>query len=285
MGSEGPGAEPGTPVPPPCCIACHTALTPPWAHLPDPPDTASGYQFNNALWIGFYGGYAMFVDNMDNVGHRPAGSPRVLEGSDYEAVLCHDCAHALCATNPWIAKLLRPDRSHAHRRDTGANLDGHIGWDLLPIPETGPAPKTDTCACGAAAAPILLTDNGTIIAVCSDCWTYESEGGWCPACNRYARTVAPATVDDLYDNFAPDRVRRRECVFCLADRYRGRLEDYQPVMGTSYSQRRSEINDLLTRVFTAWTTREQMTLAGSDPSDIDVVTHLAHGVILQHHTA
>jgi hypothetical protein len=144
------------------CYVCETELVPD-ACAPDNPAT---YQFDNALWIGMFGGYAMFVDNLeaklptntedrwlrdadgeylsytDPVGRvHPVENPtwkaefresRILEGADYEAVICHECAHALCATVPWIEKLINPHGSHAHRTDYHDAHPDHYGWDYDP---------------------------------------------------------------------------------------------------------------------------------------------------------
>lgn len=140
------------------CRACDTRLSPDTAA----PDTT--YAFDNALWIGFHGGYGMFVDNLEvklpiNTedrwlrkpdgeyetvtdefgGLHPVDNPdwkpefreeRVLDGHpDYEVVLCHDCAHALCEAVPWINKLIEPLRSHSHREEYMAAHPDHQGWD------------------------------------------------------------------------------------------------------------------------------------------------------------
>lgn len=79
-------------------------------------DGPEGYQFDNALWLRFSGGYAMFTDDMLNT-----CGPKV--------VICHDCAHQLCVAVPWIGALLDPDRSHAHTGAFWAAHPGHVGWD------------------------------------------------------------------------------------------------------------------------------------------------------------
>jgi hypothetical protein len=138
------------------------------AGAPDDPPT---YQFENALWIGFHGGYGMFVDNLearlptntderwlrnsDRIGDfgmfddytldadgRPIDDPdwqpryreeRVLPGQpDYETVICHDCAHELCEREPWLKELLRPYGSHAHRTAYHEAHPEHRGWDYDP---------------------------------------------------------------------------------------------------------------------------------------------------------
>lgn len=166
------------------CYACQADLVPDDG-APDDPAT---YQFDNALWLGFHGGYAMFVDNLEarlptntedrwlrdedgeylmgtkcicsvrdrvgapqaaNVGWKyhefecPCRNPidnldwepeyreeRVLPGQpDYEAVICHECAHELCATVPWVERLIRPHGSHAHKTAWKEAHPEHWGWD------------------------------------------------------------------------------------------------------------------------------------------------------------
>jgi hypothetical protein len=48
---------------------------------------------------------------------------------DYEAVICHECAHWLCEMMPWISKLLNPHGSHAHRTSWKDAHPEHYGWD------------------------------------------------------------------------------------------------------------------------------------------------------------
>jgi hypothetical protein len=140
------------------CTACGITLTPDAAC----PDTE--YQFENALWICFHGGYAMFVDNLEatlpnNTDDRwlrnedgtyitgtndegreipidnPNWQPTYIEPrtiyppSDYEAVICHDCAHDLCHLVPWIEHLLIPYGSHSHRTAWKNAHPEHFGWD------------------------------------------------------------------------------------------------------------------------------------------------------------
>lgn len=99
------------------CAACDRELK------PEAGSPETDYQFDNALWIGFHGGYSMFVDNFE------ADEDRKLPGADAEAVLCHDCSHDLCTANPWIEKLLKPLESHAHTREYWAAHPNHKGWD------------------------------------------------------------------------------------------------------------------------------------------------------------
>ena len=101
------GVNPPKPV---YCSACNSVLVPGLRS-----DTE--YQFDNALWIKFSGGYGMFIDPFEG---------------DPQGVLCHECAHALCGSQPWIANLLNPHDSHAHRTEDIPRLlaEGHTGWDL-----------------------------------------------------------------------------------------------------------------------------------------------------------
>jgi hypothetical protein len=143
------------------CYACNKHLTPDNAN----PDTE--YQFDNALWIGFHGGYGMFVDNLEaklpnntedrwlrdkngeyltfldpldenarpqpveNLDWEPIyNEDRMLPGQpDYEVVICHDCAHELCEKMPWIERLLNAHNSHAHRTAWKDAHPEHYGWD------------------------------------------------------------------------------------------------------------------------------------------------------------
>ena len=119
-------------------------------------------EYDNILLIGFHGGYGWFVDNLaatlpnntadrwlrdedgeyltiNNDGRTPvpneAWEPTYNEERtlnpppDYEAVICHECAHALCAQVPWLAKLLNPHGSHAHRTAWKEAHPDHWGWD------------------------------------------------------------------------------------------------------------------------------------------------------------
>ena len=99
------------------CTSCGVELTP---EFPNDENTTT-YQFNNALWIGFHGGYGMFVDNLGHNG--------VLGETDYEAVICHDCAHKLCEQVPWIDKLIQPFHSHSHKKSFWEKHPEHEGWD------------------------------------------------------------------------------------------------------------------------------------------------------------
>jgi len=137
------------------CYACNAELKPdaspedaaesPILINGEPPEDfdpwADHYQFDNALWIGFHGGYGMFVDNMDATMpanfHLPVTEEdaiwteeRKLPGHpDHECVICHDCAHEACEKLPWLKRLIDPWASHAHTSEYTENHPDHWGWD------------------------------------------------------------------------------------------------------------------------------------------------------------
>lgn len=74
--------------------------------------------YDNVLGITFDGGYGWFIDY----------SPIFGDEAPPRAHLCHECAHHLCDTHPWIANLLKPYDSHSHR--SGSVGPEHKGWDL-----------------------------------------------------------------------------------------------------------------------------------------------------------
>jgi len=100
------------------CNSCQALLEPVFDQT-----LSETYQYDNVLWIGFFGGYGMFIDDGDS-----EQSERNLGGAISQAVICHDCAHVLCDENPWLAEILDPLNSHSHsyKREWGE----HIGWDL-----------------------------------------------------------------------------------------------------------------------------------------------------------
>lgn len=93
------------------CYACGKELEPVYN-----PDTE--YQFENALWVTFSGSYSMFVDYI--------GDPELV---GYKCVICHDCAHLLCAAVPWAQRLIKPQASHAHTEEYWQANPEHEGWD------------------------------------------------------------------------------------------------------------------------------------------------------------
>ena len=90
------------------CYACGAELMSDYAK--------TTYQFDNAMWVKFSGGYGMFVEN------EQFGGPE-------EVVICHECSHALCDTVPWIGRLINPHNSHAHKVDWIEQNPNHYGWD------------------------------------------------------------------------------------------------------------------------------------------------------------
>jgi hypothetical protein len=95
------------------CYGCAKRLVTAMSHDTD-------YQFDNALWVQFDGGYGMFID--------PMGDERA------RVVICHECAHDLCDKVTWVGALLDPAKSHSHRAAACESLilEGHRGWDLDP---------------------------------------------------------------------------------------------------------------------------------------------------------
>ena len=86
----------------------------------------TNYQFDNALWIGLFGGYGMFVDNIDET---LAEQKNILKGSDYELVLCHECAHEFFDNNSWLKGIINPHKSHSHTEEYHQHHPEHYGWD------------------------------------------------------------------------------------------------------------------------------------------------------------
>ena len=107
------------------CFKCDTELE---LNCPDlVKEGETPYQFDNALWIAFHGGYGMFVESawiLDD----PKRTDR-FPGAAYEFVICHDCAHEFMDNNPWLKNLFDPRQSHSHKmKYVEANPD-HYGWD------------------------------------------------------------------------------------------------------------------------------------------------------------
>lgn len=101
------------------CTACEIELT----AIFEREDKIEMYQLDNALWIGLSGGYGMFVDGID------APATKTLTESEYEAVICHDCAHEMFEKSPWLRKLFKPELSHSHSAEYWAAHPDHEGWD------------------------------------------------------------------------------------------------------------------------------------------------------------
>ncbi len=79
------------------CANCGTELNPVFPGLNRRKDDC---QYENALIIDFTGGYGMFDDDIPNL--------------TKQAILCHDCAHALIAANPWMRWFVDDERGHMH---------------------------------------------------------------------------------------------------------------------------------------------------------------------------
>lgn len=84
----------------PTCDACGKTLEKVFDRTP--PEVL---QYDNALHVRFDGGYGEFVDNFGTEEERDR----------YYAIICHECAHDLCAKVPWIKNVLLPERSHTHK--------------------------------------------------------------------------------------------------------------------------------------------------------------------------
>lgn len=96
------------------CHLCSNDLEPQFE------DEEQAYQFDNNLWIAFFGGYGMFIESAGYVDSNE--HPLKETGASYAVTLCHDCAHALCERESWMKELLQPARSHTH---TQAYLSAH----------------------------------------------------------------------------------------------------------------------------------------------------------------
>lgn len=85
------------------------------------------YQFDNALWISFHGGYGMFVDQV----MFDEFDPTLPFEADYCFVLCHNCAHDFMDENPWLKNLFHPISSHSHTSEYLQANPTHVGWDTI----------------------------------------------------------------------------------------------------------------------------------------------------------
>ena len=103
------------------CFKCNKTLDPLAGMETD-------FQFDNALWLGFFGGYGMFVES-PRMARENSDEPTVIPGASFEAVLCHECAHEFMDTNPWLKRLFEPYSSHAHSSSYMARFSDHYGWD------------------------------------------------------------------------------------------------------------------------------------------------------------
>lgn len=101
------------------CYACKNDLKPEL-------DENTDYQFDNALWIGLFGGDGMFIEDKYYAGEKETD---IINNASKEAVICHECAHDLCEKVEWLNKLIEPFTSHAHRSEFWKNNPEHEGWD------------------------------------------------------------------------------------------------------------------------------------------------------------
>lgn len=86
-----------------------------------------GDELNNALPITLYGGYGMFFDTDFTT------KPDV-----YELVLCHECAHKLVGSSPFLTRLLKGGHFHGWTMEDDIHnplnediLDFHKDWGKL----------------------------------------------------------------------------------------------------------------------------------------------------------
>lgn len=93
-----------------------------------PDMTDVDYQFDNALVIGLFGGYGMFIESARYAGEP---CPVVLKdtGATREIFLCHDCAHELCDKFPAFGSLVNPYDSHTHTVEYWETHPDHEGID------------------------------------------------------------------------------------------------------------------------------------------------------------
>lgn len=105
------------------CHLCEKPLTPLFR------EDDSNYQFDNNLWIGFFGGYGMFIESKGYVDSSASPTAQVIDGATYEVVICHDCAHDLCEREPWMKTLLLPEQGHSHTSAYLKDNPTHVGWD------------------------------------------------------------------------------------------------------------------------------------------------------------
>lgn len=53
----------------------------------------------------------------------------VYENRHHKVIICHECAHDLCATIPWFNRLIEPHNSHSHNVSYIEAHPEHWGWD------------------------------------------------------------------------------------------------------------------------------------------------------------
>lgn len=102
------------------CYACKRELK------PENENMTTDYQFDNALWIGLFGGYGMFIESKSF--NQYSDKDHVIK-ADMEAVLCHDCAHEACEKLPWLESLIDTHNAHSHTIEYMKENPDHYGWD------------------------------------------------------------------------------------------------------------------------------------------------------------
>jgi hypothetical protein len=79
------------------------------------PEDPSEYSYAKGLRLVATGGYGMFIDPMMD------GNPEIL--------LCHECAHAICAAMPWLAAAI--DASFGHSDGSTEDPGETAAWPTL----------------------------------------------------------------------------------------------------------------------------------------------------------
>lgn len=110
------------------CFNCEQELRPVLA------GNNTNYQYDNALWIGLFGGYGMFIESPDAVDNSNIDALNG-SGATFELVLCHDCAHKLCVMFPKLEGIIDTHSAHSHRLGYVEENPDHYGWDYDEILE------------------------------------------------------------------------------------------------------------------------------------------------------
>lgn len=95
---------------------------------PVDPNHETTYQFDNALVLGLFGGYGMFVESPEYVSTSNLLNLRET-GATFEIIFCHDCAHELCEKFPAFDRVVNPLKSHSHTTKYWNENPDHEGWD------------------------------------------------------------------------------------------------------------------------------------------------------------
>jgi hypothetical protein len=73
------------------CVDCGKELTEVFPDIPHRrKEDENKYPLQDALLVGFVGGYSMFFDN-----------------ETIRCMLCHSCAHKLIDANPWMTEIFK----------------------------------------------------------------------------------------------------------------------------------------------------------------------------------